>query len=97
MDRHAGFSSPSFKPLGPPQCPMSSCLPIWAIYRHPNDYPTGYVARPWPYGPQPGPESITVPLTSPEIEGLRNALLAMGLTRLMRMESSDPAVMEMWA
>ena len=76
---------------------MSSLLAIWAIYRHANDYPTGYVARPWPYGPQPGPEAITVPLISPEIESLRDALLAMGLTRLTRLESNDPAVVEMWA
>ena len=74
-----------------------SVLPIWAIYSHPNDYPTGYVARPWPYGPQPGPESITVPLTSPEIESLRDALRAMGLTRLMRKEGDDSVVVEMWA
>ena len=77
--------------------PDESVLPIWAVYRHPNDYPTGYVARPWPYGPQPGPESITVPLISPEIESLRNALGSMGLTLLLRKEGDDPAVVEMWA
>lgn len=28
--------------------------PVWVIYRHPQDYPTGYVVRVW-YGLTPDP------------------------------------------
>ena len=76
-------------------------LPVWVIYRHPKEYPDGYVARRWACVPQPDqqePEaaSIRVPLISPDIGSLRKALRGMGLRRVEDTRDRDDSVAELW-
>jgi hypothetical protein len=65
--------------------------PIWAVYRHPLDYPSSYVARQW-IGERPT-ESIVIAAT---LELLREHLMAIGLSYIPRWADDDPCIVEVW-
>jgi hypothetical protein len=69
-------------------------LRIWTVYERPKDYPNSYVARLWE-GAKDGPvatESIVIGT----LEGVRETMLDMHLTRLPRAPEDDPAILETW-
>ena len=70
-------------------------LPIWTIYRHPNDYPNDYVARMFETSPStPTPSKFMV--RSPEIHALRTTFIHAGLIALPREDGDDPNIVESW-
>jgi len=73
---------------------MSTHFEMWAIYRHPKDYPDSFVARLWHIvsGELQATEQIFV---APTLEEIR-LKLPYGLTRLPRDRRDDPVIVETW-
>ena len=70
---------------------MSDALPIWTIYDHPRDYPTGFIARKFLLD-QPTDETIA----APTLDEIREAMWRRGLTPLHRSPDDDPVIVETW-
>jgi hypothetical protein len=72
---------------------MTESLAMWAVYRHPSDYPDHFVARKFAVT-----KEIYVTndmFVADTLEELR-ALLPGGLHRLPRFEHDDPNIVEVW-
>lgn len=70
-------------------------LPVWAVYDHPADFPSTYVARCW----LSGPGTVTATddfIVSPDLESLRHLLACRGLTRFDRSPEDDAKLLEVW-
>jgi hypothetical protein len=72
---------------------LNENLCIWAVYAHPDDFPTQYVARMF---------VLDVPteqvIFASTLDGIRSKLLALhpGLTCLARQPGDPPVVVETW-
>lgn len=68
-------------------------LELFTIYRHPDDYPDGYVIRVWGTVDgeiYPGPTERVPTLAD------ARALVPAGLVRMERMPNDDPKIVEVW-
>jgi hypothetical protein len=69
-------------------------LTIWAIYKHPSDYPDKWVLRGHDIGPgtvDPRPDCVVANTYKGVV-----AHVPPGLTRLCRLHDDDPAIYETW-
>lgn len=73
---------------------MADVLKMWTIYKHPLDYPEGYVARQWLIR-DGGYPYAGVARYRPDLEAAR-AAVPPGLYRLDRDPNDDPTVVETW-
>lgn len=73
---------------------MSGDLGVWTIYEHPADFPESAVARLWRVG-RGDPSATGDIVVAPTVVQLR-ALLPVGLVRIPRAVSDDPAIVESW-
>jgi len=68
-------------------------LIVWTIYEAPDDFPDGFVTRPWTTtadGPVPGMAHLSATL-----DAAREAVPP-GLFRLDRSPEDDPKIVESW-
>jgi hypothetical protein len=71
-------------------------LELWVIYRHPNDYPKGFVVRRWQISdvrPVPVPDQAFSRADS--LEDARR-LVPAGLVCMPRSRGDDPVIAEFW-
>lgn len=69
-------------------------MPIWTVYRHPLDYPKGFVARLFVTSAgKSGPTGNAI--FGDTLDEVRHALPP-GLWRMRRMEGDDPKIVETW-
>lgn len=73
---------------------MGQTLTIWTIYERPQDYPDGYVVRPWIIGrdgiPHPGAGIQAGDLAT------ARAAIPDGLIRMERADDDEPQILETW-
>lgn len=75
---------------------LQELLPIWTVYRHPTDYPHGYVARMSVIrSPMRGYMPTDLVILGDTLAAVRDALPP-GLIRLDRDEEDDPHIVESW-
>ena len=67
---------------------------IWTVYDRPRDYPKLFVAR--KFSTRRGPRPTSEIMFASTLDGLREMLAAMGLTRLARSPGDDPVIVETW-
>lgn len=67
---------------------------VWAVYRHPSDYPTKYVARRWFVHHGQTQPDLGV-LMADDLDGVRR-MLPPGLMRMRPFPNDDPAIVETW-
>lgn len=65
-------------------------IELYAVYKHPKDYPTKFVARKYILDK---PTSITI--IGDTIEEVRRGM-PKGLTRFLPDEKDDPVIVEIW-
>lgn len=70
-------------------------LSMWTIYDHPLDYPDVFIARRWEAGAV-GVQHTTDTIVSHDVKILRDVFIHAGLTKVMRHESDDLNIMEVW-
>lgn len=69
-------------------------MPIWTIYRHPADYPQGYVARLFAItAGKSGPTGNAI--YADTLDEVRRSLPP-GLWRMRRMDGDQPQIVETW-
>lgn len=70
-------------------------LEIWAVYDHPTDFPTKFVARRWRVdaGRVTPTDGIRV---ANELDDLRAQLRVEGLSCVARQHDDDPKIVESW-
>lgn len=69
-------------------------LSLWVVYDHPRDFPDHYVARRWVNGrAQLSPDDV---VKCGNLQLVRVAMEAKGLTRIDRDPSDDPKILEVW-
>ena len=72
------------------------CVPVWAVYDHPTDYPDHFIAR-MHVARQDGTSSPTMnALRTERLETIQNIMRRAGLTRLPRGEDDDAKIVETW-
>jgi hypothetical protein len=69
-------------------------LPVWTIYDHPRDHPTGFVAR--MHISSKGEVKASPQVVAVDLDALRIILQDAGLTCICRSESDDPVIVESW-
>lgn len=76
---------------------MSNELPMWTVYDHPLDYPSGYIARKWIVAPDHSePIRTNEVVTHTDLYELRELMINRGLMCLARSPEDDPAIVETW-
>jgi hypothetical protein len=73
---------------------MNDRLTIWAIYKHPRDYPDKWVLRGHDIGP--GTVSVRPDCIVADSYAEVAAQLPPGLTKLHRFPGDDPVIYETW-
>jgi hypothetical protein len=77
----------------------------YTVYRHPRDYPIGYVVRPWRVGAptwpyllesEPGCYLHVIACLCETVEHAREPFATSGLYRQPRYQNDDPAILEVW-
>jgi hypothetical protein len=74
-------------------------LAYFVIYRHPADYPEGYVVRRWTLEKRPprlDPEEVPGQAWPVATLEAARALVPEGLARFTRAPNDDPAILETW-
>jgi hypothetical protein len=73
----------------------SCALTMWVIYDHPTDYPDSFVARLWRVT-KDGPQATESMVIGRLLDHVRETLLEMHLTPLLRDPSDDAKIVEVW-
>jgi len=71
-------------------------LAMWTVYDHPTDFPNNFVARRFEIGSGPEPVATQSFIICPDLAALREQLLQMGLTPIMRADEDGPRIVECW-
>ena len=76
--------------------PEGAVMIVWVIYDHPKDFPDVFVARPQFVMEDHSVVPCKVAWANPDLDVIRNALAAIGLTCLTRSPGDDPKIVETW-
>jgi len=76
--------------------PPGALMTVWVIYDHPKDFPASYVARPQFVMKDKSVVPCRAAWVNDDLDAIRNALEAIGLTCLTRMPGDDPKIVETW-
>ena len=76
--------------------PEGAIMTVWVVYDHPKDYPDAFVARPQFVMADNSIVPCRAAWINDNLEAIRDALAATGLTCLTRMQGDDPKIMETW-
>lgn len=82
--------------LSPDLIPAEAFMTVWVVYDHPKDFPTCYVARPQFILKDHTVVPCKVAWLGEDLDKMRDALAALGLTCLMRSPGDDPKILETW-
>ena len=76
--------------------PPGAVMTVWVIYDHPKDHPDTFVARPQFVMEDNSVQPCRVAWANEDLDVIREALAATGLTCLSRDPNDDPKIVECW-
>lgn len=71
-------------------------LEMWTVYKHPRDFPNGYLARLWIAAGDGSLIATVRTITANELAPIRRALAQKGLYCLHRSPGDEPQIVETW-